>query len=399
MKQQSFIFWKELTREYVPGKDALVLSKREKKRLDAFLASLKPDVMMVVLSDEPVEGKQHMAYVKEHYNVGTIDASRLLVRPEFVALIRKKESDGDFALLCRLYETAEKFAVYERKEDDIIVDTNRPRTWNEAGEYPVSIVMYKNIWKRLQKKQGNVLPFFQHLLIQNLFHAGFTEKDSMSENLKRDFISILEGIEDDILCGCEQIPDDVKIWLLEAKKQKPISSELVYRSGRLRYHNLTITSLKEMPYEIKSIVYRKKKLVVSGEVLQPAEDAEIVYYAMDNRNKEIPFSVTEKEVYYLGEKKHTRKCFEAEIPVSAKPVGLRFMYRYHELYCARVRMAFAGELKLVPETKDDYAFLDQLMLRTEKRILFAAPLQKKTRIKQFFTFGRKSIKIETGLQQ
>ena len=120
MKQQSFIFWKELTREYVPGKDALVLSKREKKRLDAFLASLKPDVMMVVLSDEPVEGKQHMAYVKEHYNVGTIDASRLLVRPEFVALIRKKESDGDFALLCRLYETAEKFAVYERKEDDII---------------------------------------------------------------------------------------------------------------------------------------------------------------------------------------------------------------------------------------------------------------------------------------
>ena len=84
MKQQSFIFWKELTREYVPGKDALVLSKREKKRLDAFLASLKPDVMMVVLSDEPVEGKQHMAYVKEHYNVGTIDASRLLVRPEFV---------------------------------------------------------------------------------------------------------------------------------------------------------------------------------------------------------------------------------------------------------------------------------------------------------------------------
>ena len=130
MKQQSFIFWKELTREYVPGKDALVLSKREKKRLDAFLASLKPDVMMVVLSDEPVEGKQHMAYVKEHYNVGTIDASRLLVRPEFVALIRKKESDGDFALLCRLYETAEKFAVYERKEDDIIVDTNRPRTWN-----------------------------------------------------------------------------------------------------------------------------------------------------------------------------------------------------------------------------------------------------------------------------
>lgn len=67
-----------------------------------------------------------------------------------------------------------------------------------------------------------MLPFFQHLLIQNLFHAGFTEKDSMSENLKRDFISILEGIEDDILCGCEQIPDDVKIWLLEAKKQKTI---------------------------------------------------------------------------------------------------------------------------------------------------------------------------------
>ena len=96
MKQQSFIFWKELTREYVPGKDALVLSKREKKRLDAFLASLKPDVMMVVLSDEPVEGKQHMVYVKEHYNVGTIDASRLLVRPEFVALIRKKRKRWGF---------------------------------------------------------------------------------------------------------------------------------------------------------------------------------------------------------------------------------------------------------------------------------------------------------------
>ena len=101
--RHSFVFWKELTKEYVPGKDALVLTKREWKRLDAFLASLKPDVMMVVVSDEPVEGKQHMAYVREHYNVGTIDASRLLVRPEFAALIRKKESEGEFALLCRMY--------------------------------------------------------------------------------------------------------------------------------------------------------------------------------------------------------------------------------------------------------------------------------------------------------
>lgn len=159
MKQQSFIFWKELTREYVPGKDALVLSKREKKRLDAFLASLKPDVMMVVLSDEPVEGKQHMAYVKEHYNVGTIDASRLLVRPEFVALIRKKESDGDFALLCRLYETAEKFAVYERKEDDIIVDTNRPRTWNEAGNIRFLSLCIKIYGNACRKNRGTCFRF------------------------------------------------------------------------------------------------------------------------------------------------------------------------------------------------------------------------------------------------
>lgn len=397
--RHSFVFWKEFTKEYVPGEDALVLSKREEKRLDAFLAALKPDVMMVVISDEPVEGKQHMAYVREHYNVGTIDASRLLVRPDFAALIRKKESEGEFALLCRMYETAEKFAVYERAEEDVAVDTNRTRTWKEAGEYPVSIVTYKNIWKRLHKKQGEVLPFFQHLVVQNLYHAGFTEKDSMSENLKRDFISILEEIEDDILCGCEQIPDDVKIWLLEVKKQKVILPDLVYRSGRLRYHNLTVTSLKEMPYVVRSIRCHKKKLVVSGEVIQPAEDEKIVYYAMDNRNKEIAFSVTEKEVYYLGEKKHTRKWFEAEIPIAGKPVGMRFMYRYHELYRARVRMAFDEKVKMIPDTKDDYAFLENYMLRTEKRILFAAPLQKKTRLKQFFTFGRKSIKIETGLQQ
>lgn len=350
---------------------------------------------MVVISDEPVEGKQHMAYVREHYNVGTIDASRLLVRPDFVALIRKKESEGEFALLCRLYETAEKFAVYERNAEEIRENTNRPRTWREAGEYPVPIVTYKKIWKRLQKKQGKVLPFFQHLMIQNMFHAGFTEKDSMSENLKQDFVSILEGIEEDTICGCESIPDDVKIWLLEAKKKKEILPELVYRSGRLRYHNLTITSLKEMPYEIKTIRYQKKKLIVSGEVIQPASDEKIIYYAMDNHNKEIPFSLIEKDVYYLGEKKQTRKCFEAEIPLGGKPIGLRFMYRYHELYRARVRMAFAENLKMIPDTKDDYAFLNSIMLRTEKRILFAAPLQKKTRIKQFFTFGRKSIKIET----
>lgn len=146
----------------------------------------------------------------------------------------------------------------------------------------------------------------------------------MSENLKRDFISILEGIEDDILCGCEQIPDDVKIWLLEAKKQKPISPELVYRSGRLRYHNLTITSLKEMPYEIKSIVYRKKKLVVSGEVIQPAEDAEIVYYAMDNRNKEVPFSVTEKEVYYLAKRNIRENALKPKFRYPQSLWGLRF---------------------------------------------------------------------------
>ena len=397
--RHSFVFWKELTKEYVPGKDALVLSNRERKRLDAFLASLKPDVMMVVVSDEPVEGKQHMAYVREHYNVGTIDASRLLVRPEFAALIRKKESEGEFALLCRMYETAGKFAVYERREEEVVTEPNRSRTWKDAGEYPTPIVAGKNIWKRLKKAQGEVLPFFQHLMIQNLYHAGFTEKEGMSEKLKEEFCSILEDIGEDIICRCEQIPNDVKIWLLEAKSRTDILPEFVYRSGRLKYHNLVVTSLKDVPYEVTDIRYEKKKLVVWGEVIHPVDDPEIHYYAMDNRNREISFSMTEKDIYYLGQRRHTRKRFEAGISLTNKPVGLRFMYRYHELYRARVRMTFSRSLRMVPDTKEDYAFLGQYMLRTEKRILFAAPLQKKTRLKQFFTFGRKSIKIETEVQQ
>lgn len=393
--KHSFVFFKEIITEYVPGEDALCLGKKEMKKLNGFLDDLRPDVMMVVISDEPVEGKDHMAYVKEHYNVGIMDASRVLVRREFAALMRRKETEGEFALLCRMYATADKFAVFQREEKELSLPSNSYRLWKDMGEYPVAVVGYKKIWKQLQKKYGEVPAFFQHLVIQNMFHAGFTQKEAMSDKLKEDFIHILSEIEDDVICICQGIPDDVKIWLLEAKYGKDIKGELVYRSGRLRYHNLTITSLKEIPYYVTELAYQEKKLVVRGEVIYPVAGDDIWYYAMDNRNKEIPLSVeTKEDVFYLGEKKKTRKNFCAEIPLGNKPVGFRFMYRYHNLYRARVRMAFAKELKMVPDTKDNYVFFEHYMLRTEKRILFAAPLQKKTRIKQFFTFGRKSIKMD-----
>ena len=118
---------------------------------------------------------------------------------------------------------------------------------------------------------------------------------------------------------------------------------------------------------------------------------------MDNKNRRYELQLKEEEeVVFLGQVLHTRKRFKAVLPVENKPVGLRFMYRYQDMYQARVRMEFGEELGIVPDTRNNFRIQDGFLLKAEKRILFIAPLQMKTRIKLFFTFPWKSIKMILG---
>ena len=115
---------------------------------------------------------------------------------------------------------------------------------------------------------------------------------------------------------------------------------------------------------------------------------------MDNRNRRYELSLEQDgEICFLGELLHRRKRFLVEFPAGKKPAGIRFMYCYRGMYQARVRMEFAERLGMALDTRHNFRLQDGYLWKAEKRILFAAPLQKRTRIKLFFTFPWKSFKI------
>ena len=182
--------------------------------------------------------------------------------------------------------------------------------------------------------------------------------------------------------------------ILSLKYGEDVEEKLVYRSGKLKYQNLTVFPLKEIPFVVSEIRLVKGKFNISGHVLLPLEHSEIEYYCMDNRNRRYELTLEDEgEICFLGEMLHRRKRFLVEFSAGKKPAGIRFMYCYRGMYQARVRMEFTEALGMVPDTRHNFRMQDGYLWKTEKRILFAAPLQLRTRIKLFFTFPWKSFTI------
>lgn len=356
-----------------------------KENLSDIERNVPEDINILILSEVECNCRDNVAHVAEHYDLAETDPARIFVRKR----IADELEQLDFTTLCELFLKEMRFSVQEvSSKEKMNKGCSDRKYWK--GSYGTTPEQYKSLFAQVKNECGEILPFFQSMVVQDMIPLFLTADSSNQSSLQQ----ILEEIDDDILCGTGCVDTDVLLKIFSLKYGEDMEEKVVYRSGKLKYHNLAVVPLKEIPFVITEIKRVKGKFNIIGTVLRPLENSEIEYYFMDNKNKRYELKLEDGEdIVFLGEKLHTRKKFIASLPVGSKPVGMRFMYSYQGMYQARVRMEFAENLEIVPDTKCNFRIQDGYLLKAEKRILFIAPLRKKTRIKLFFTFPWKSIKM------
>ena len=185
-----------------------------------------------------------------------------------------------------------------------------------AGSFGTDPEKYMEICGELRERYGELLPFFQNMIIVDMLPLFFEEDDNHKSLLGQ----ILADIDDDILCGTGCIYEDVLLKILSLKYGEDVEEKLVYRSGKLKYQNLSLFPLKEIPFVVSEMKLVKGRFKISGHVLLPLEHSEIEYYCMDNRNRRYELSLEQDgEICFLGELLHRRKRFLVEFPAGKKP--------------------------------------------------------------------------------
>lgn len=382
---EEFVCLAHYTKAYRGPEGSGTVNVRCERRLPRVEKRTDPMVNLLVFTGGPCECQNHIADVREHYEFATVDPTMIYLRKN----LAEKLSPLDFPGLCRLFAEEGRFAVWD-------LASGKPEKKGYAyekrdeGSFGTEPQKYMELSGELRERYGELLPFFQNMMIKDMLPLFLGEDDSRKPLLKQ----ILADIDDDILCGAGCIYEDVLLKILSLKYGEDVEEKLVYRSGKLKYQNLSLFPLKEIPFVVSEIKLVKGRFKISGHVLLPLEHSEIEYYCMDNRNHRYELSLEQDgEICFLGELLHRRKRFLVEFPAGKKPAGIRFMYCYRGMYQARVRMEFAETLGMAPDTRYNFRLQDGYLWKAEKRILFAAPLQKRTRIKLFFTFPWKSFKI------
>lgn len=207
----------------------------------------------------------------------------------------------------------------------------------------------------------------------------------------------IRQLDDWRLCDCAGVPADILLRMLSLKYGRDIRGELEYRRGNLRFHNLSVANLKEIPFVIEEMAIVGKKIVIRGNAVLPLPAAEIDYFLMDGRNERHEFRWSDGgELAFIGEAMHTRRRFEAEIVMGKMPLRLRIMYCYENRYRGRIQMAFAKPLGILPDTRENFTIRKGYLITSENRTLVVKPLRRRTRVKLFFTFPWKSIKMYLG---
>ena len=358
---EEFVCLARYTEAYRGPEGSGTVDARCEGRLSRVEKKTDPAVNLLVFTEGPCECRNHVADVREHYESATVDPARIYLRKN----LAEKLSPLDFLGLCQLFAEEGRFALWE-------LDPGQPEKKaypyekRDEGSFGTEPETYVELSGELRERYGELLPF---LIIKDMLPLFYGENDSHKLLLRK----ILADIDDDILCGTGCIYEDVLLKILSLKYGEDVEEKLVYRSGKLKYQNLTNKS---------------------GHVLLPLEHSEIEYYCMDNRNRRYELTLEDEgEICFLGEMLHRRKRFLMEFSAGKKPAGIRFMYCYRGMYQARVRMEFTEALGMVPDTRHNFRMQDGYLWKTEKRILCVAPLQLRTRIKLFFTFPWKSFTI------
>lgn len=361
------------------------ISRSCERRLNDFMNKCDKNIRVIVLSDVACGCKNHRAYIDEHYDLGTLNPNRIYVKRD----LAEKYAPLTFAGLCKLFLAENMFGALETFEG-AEPELEDPYDTLDVGSYEADLKQFEEVINLVKTKYGEVIPFFQNLLIQELSSFVLRADQKDSERVRE----ILLQLDDDIICNSRCVPQDILLKMFAFKYGEDIEPKLIYRSGRLKYNNLLVVPLKEIPFHIESIQTSKGLLKLQGSVMFPLENSPIEYYFMDNKNKRYDVSFEEGDnVSFLGEKMTTRKHFSIEMKLGKNPIGIRFMYRYRDLFHARVRMTFDKSIGIKDESKYNSCAVGQYLVKVEKRILFVAPLMKKTKIKLFFTFLQKSIKM------
>lgn len=406
------------------------------KRNDAAFRDIDPSVSLVVLCGETPGGKGHIASVEEHYDYAVADPRRILLRRAGWKSLEEAGEEADFFSICRLFLEEPRFYAQPRPRMQADIQADRRADiqsdiWTGTPLNADAIGGYENIIDQTVQTYGEFLPFFQCLLLQDLVPRLLTKQTCREMGVEEDLLRrLLEKFDDDMIAGCG-IPEDILIRILSFKYQTDIREKLVYRSGKLKFENLPIVPLKEIPFVVERISCRDGMCQLEGSVIKPllgvalaldgaalpldgaASPLEggaarllenetappykkdpIEYYYADNRNRRYEIGWEDgEELYFLGERMRTRQRFTARFQVGPKTGGIRFMYRYKNAFQARIRMIFSDEIGLDEDKHRNTAVLGKYYVKLEKRILFAAPLHWKTKLKLFFTFSLKSIKM------
>lgn len=381
------------------------------------------EIRIAVLCDETPDGKSCVAAVEEHYDYATVDPCRIFVQHDGWKSLEEDGREADFVSICNLFMQESRFYAWPQSTAGVSGTLSVPGVPGKPGEPGASgvpgssevpssgersgrelakaLADYQKVIDRVEETYGEFLPFFQILLIQDLYPMLLTEKTCNDMGMDEDLlVTVLKQLDDDMISGCGCIPEDVLIKILSLKQGIDLCEKFVYRSGKLKFDNMLVVPLKEIPFRVEHIACENGMCRLRGTVMLPLGHDGIDYYYADNRNREYEIEWEDgEELFFLGEHMRTRKRFRAQLKIGNKPAGLRFMYRYkgacHDkiTYHARVRMVFSDDIGMEEETRHNFTVLQKYFLKIEKRILFITPLRFKTRIKLFFTFPGKSIKM------
>lgn len=384
-KMDDFVFLTPYVRHFSIGEAEKQMNASCQKRLEHFIQTTGKKVRIILFSGEMCGCRDQIAYIEDEYEAATLNPAHIMVRKELLEPYEKV----DFVTLCQIFLQEKKFGIFEldmKRKPDAKHVYRRHR----EGTYGTTPEAYREVLSMVREKYGEVIPFYQNLLIKDLFHLFSVLGQEEAIPLK----SVLEQIDDDIICGCGCIPEDLLVRILSFKHGEDIGKVLVYRNGKLTYHNLPVLFLKDIPFVIDEIQNDKGRFHMSGNVILPLPESEIRYFFMDHNNKRHDIIFEEgEEVTFLGEKLFTRKRFRVELDVGSGRAGLRFMYRYRDMYHARIRIGVDEGIGIEEDDPHGFYIRDGYLLQIEKRILSITPLTFQRRIKLFFTFPWKSIKM------
>lgn len=384
-KIDDFVFLTPYVRHFSIGESEKEMDVSCRKRLERFIRTTGKRVRIILFTGKMYGCRDQIAYIRDEYEAATLNPAHIMVRKELL----EPYKEVDFVTLCRIFLQEETFGVFEQ-EPGRKPDTRHVYRCRREGTYGTAPEAYREVLSMVREKYGEVPPFYQSLLIKDLFHLFSVLGQEEAIPLK----SVLEQIDDDIICSCRCIPEDLLVRILSFKHGEDIGKAFVYRSGKLTYNNLPVLFLKEIPFVIDEIKNSKGRFNISGNVTLPLPESEIRYFFMDHKNKrhDIVFEEAE-EVAFLGERLSTRKRFRVELDVGSKRAGFRFMYCWRDRYNARIRIGFDEGIGIEEDEPQGFCIRDGYLLRLEKRVLTVTPLTFRGRIKLFFTFPWKSIKM------